>query len=135
MRSRSYSACHSWTSVLVCFSQVNWTQFLDRNVSGGVEVEPKSSILYSTAIVFSKVRTFCFLSTLHNITQSKFRDQVRVFCLSVFCEAPRCLTFLMSGGTFCLCCSCWSTMISMTPPSRPPPSSHCTICRTSTGLL
>lgn len=56
MRSQSYSASHSWTSVLVCISQVNWTQFLDRNVSGGLEVEPKSSVLYSTAIIFSKVR-------------------------------------------------------------------------------
>lgn len=72
MRSQSYSASHSWTPVLVCISQVNWTQFLDRNVSGGLEVEPKSSVLYSTAIVFSKVRNFCLLLTLHNITQSEF---------------------------------------------------------------
>ncbi|XP_056877045.1 glycosylated lysosomal membrane protein [Takifugu flavidus] len=35
--------------------KVNWTQFLDRNVSGGLEVEPKSSVLYSTAVVFSKL--------------------------------------------------------------------------------
>lgn len=42
---------------VLCVSQVNWTQLLDRNISGGLEVEPKSSVLYSTALVFSKVRT------------------------------------------------------------------------------
>uniref|UniRef100_A0A3Q3WXA0 Glycosylated lysosomal membrane protein n=1 Tax=Mola mola TaxID=94237 RepID=A0A3Q3WXA0_MOLML len=35
--------------------KVNWTQLIDRNNSGGLEVEPKSSILYSTAIVFSRL--------------------------------------------------------------------------------
>uniref|UniRef100_H3CG98 Glycosylated lysosomal membrane protein n=1 Tax=Tetraodon nigroviridis TaxID=99883 RepID=H3CG98_TETNG len=35
--------------------KVNWTQFLDRNISGGLEVEPKASVLYSMAVVFSKL--------------------------------------------------------------------------------
>lgn len=39
-----------------CFSQVNWTEFLERNTSGGLSVEPEISILYSTALVFSRVR-------------------------------------------------------------------------------
>lgn len=43
--------------LICCLSQVNWTQLIDRNNSGGLEVEPKSSILYSTAIVFSRVRS------------------------------------------------------------------------------
>ncbi|KAM8766465.1 glycosylated lysosomal membrane protein [Acanthopagrus schlegelii] len=35
--------------------KVNWTQFLDGNHSGGLKVKPESSILYSTAIVFSRL--------------------------------------------------------------------------------
>uniref|UniRef100_A0A3P9M3C9 Glycosylated lysosomal membrane protein n=1 Tax=Oryzias latipes TaxID=8090 RepID=A0A3P9M3C9_ORYLA len=35
--------------------QVNWTQFLSRNVSGGLSVEPQSSIQYSIAVVFSRL--------------------------------------------------------------------------------
>ncbi|XP_068423215.1 glycosylated lysosomal membrane protein [Clinocottus analis] len=34
---------------------VNWTQFDSRNVSGSLKVEPESSILYSSAIVFSRL--------------------------------------------------------------------------------
>ncbi|TNN57324.1 Glycosylated lysosomal membrane protein [Liparis tanakae] len=34
---------------------VNWTQFEARNVSGSLKVEPESSILYSSAIVFSRL--------------------------------------------------------------------------------
>ncbi|RVE67142.1 hypothetical protein OJAV_G00114040 [Oryzias javanicus] len=35
--------------------QVNWPQFLSRNVSGGLRVEPRSSIQYSMAVVFSRL--------------------------------------------------------------------------------
>ncbi|XP_076610215.1 glycosylated lysosomal membrane protein [Chaetodon auriga] len=34
---------------------VNWTQFIDRSHSGGLQVEPETSILYSTALVFSRL--------------------------------------------------------------------------------
>ncbi|MEQ2274238.1 hypothetical protein XENORESO_016943, partial [Xenotaenia resolanae] len=34
---------------------VNWRQFLARNTSGSLTVEPQSSILYSTAVVFSRL--------------------------------------------------------------------------------
>ncbi|XP_034401577.1 glycosylated lysosomal membrane protein [Cyclopterus lumpus] len=34
---------------------VNWTQFEARNISGSLKVEPESSILYSSAIVFSRL--------------------------------------------------------------------------------
>lgn len=50
------SSAYRGSIPVLCVPQVNWTLFLDRNVSGGLEVEPKSSVLYSTAIVFSKVR-------------------------------------------------------------------------------
>ncbi|KAM9340649.1 glycosylated lysosomal membrane protein [Symphorus nematophorus] len=35
--------------------KVDWNQFTDRNHSGGLQVEPESSVLYSTAIVFSRL--------------------------------------------------------------------------------
>ncbi|XP_069581771.1 glycosylated lysosomal membrane protein [Brachyistius frenatus] len=35
--------------------QVNWTQFLSRNTSGGLQVEPESSVLSSAAVVFSRL--------------------------------------------------------------------------------
>ncbi|XP_014839726.1 PREDICTED: glycosylated lysosomal membrane protein [Poecilia mexicana] len=35
--------------------EVNWPEFLARNTSGSLKVEPQSSILYSTAIVFSQL--------------------------------------------------------------------------------
>ncbi|XP_030597827.1 glycosylated lysosomal membrane protein isoform X1 [Archocentrus centrarchus] len=35
--------------------QVNWTQFLAPNTSGSLKVEPESSVLYSSAIVFSRL--------------------------------------------------------------------------------
>ncbi|CAN9503562.1 unnamed protein product [Ophioblennius macclurei] len=35
--------------------KVNWTEFLARNASGGLWVEPKNSLLYSTALVFSRL--------------------------------------------------------------------------------
>ncbi|XP_010788572.1 lysosomal protein NCU-G1, partial [Notothenia coriiceps] len=35
--------------------EVDWPQFLMRNVSGSLRVEPESSILQSNAIVFSRV--------------------------------------------------------------------------------
>ncbi|KAM3596564.1 uncharacterized protein V6R79_016811 [Siganus canaliculatus] len=38
--------------------QVNWTQFLDRNQSGGLKVEPESSVLYSHALVFSRLMEY-----------------------------------------------------------------------------
>ncbi|XP_029282013.1 glycosylated lysosomal membrane protein [Cottoperca gobio] len=34
---------------------VDWTQFLSRNVSGSLKVEPESSVLYSTAVIFSRL--------------------------------------------------------------------------------
>lgn len=34
---------------------MNWSQFLARNVSGSLKVEPESSILYSSGLVFSRV--------------------------------------------------------------------------------
>ncbi|XP_068602944.1 glycosylated lysosomal membrane protein [Brachionichthys hirsutus] len=34
---------------------VNWTRFEDRNHSGGLQVEPESSILHSTAVIFSRL--------------------------------------------------------------------------------
>ncbi|TKS89250.1 Glycosylated lysosomal membrane protein [Collichthys lucidus] len=47
-----------WCSPDVNFlflSQVNWAQFNDRNHSGGLTVEPESSVLYSTAVVFNRL--------------------------------------------------------------------------------
>lgn len=42
----------------VCFvSQVNWPEFVARNTSGSLKVEPESSLMYSSAVVFSRVRT------------------------------------------------------------------------------
>ncbi|XP_042371967.1 glycosylated lysosomal membrane protein-like [Plectropomus leopardus] len=38
--------------------EVNWSQFSARNISGGLKVEPESSVLYSSAVVFSRVRDF-----------------------------------------------------------------------------
>ncbi|XP_029942500.1 glycosylated lysosomal membrane protein [Salarias fasciatus] len=35
--------------------QVNWTQFLARNTSGGLWVEPESSLQFSSALVFSRL--------------------------------------------------------------------------------
>ncbi|PWA33380.1 glycosylated lysosomal membrane protein [Gambusia affinis] len=35
--------------------KVNWTEFLARNTSGSLTVEPQSSVLYSTAVVFSRL--------------------------------------------------------------------------------
>ncbi|KAM4725307.1 glycosylated lysosomal membrane protein isoform 2-T2 [Anableps anableps] len=35
--------------------KVNWPQFLARNTSGSLTVEPQSSVLYSTAVVFSRL--------------------------------------------------------------------------------
>uniref|UniRef100_A0A3Q0RF85 Glycosylated lysosomal membrane protein n=1 Tax=Amphilophus citrinellus TaxID=61819 RepID=A0A3Q0RF85_AMPCI len=35
--------------------QVNWTQFLAPNTNGSLKVEPESSVLYSSAIVFSRL--------------------------------------------------------------------------------
>ncbi|KAM4550561.1 glycosylated lysosomal membrane protein [Fundulus diaphanus] len=35
--------------------KVNWPQFLNRSASGGLTVEPQSSILYSSAVVFSRL--------------------------------------------------------------------------------
>ncbi|XP_015229867.1 PREDICTED: glycosylated lysosomal membrane protein [Cyprinodon variegatus] len=35
--------------------EVNWPQFVARNTSGSLRVEPQSSILYSTAVVFSRL--------------------------------------------------------------------------------
>ncbi|KAL7381170.1 hypothetical protein ABVT39_001419 [Epinephelus coioides] len=35
--------------------KVNWSQFSDRNVSSSLKVEPESSIIYSTAVVFSRL--------------------------------------------------------------------------------
>ncbi|KAE8282613.1 Glycosylated lysosomal membrane protein [Larimichthys crocea] len=35
--------------------KVNWTQFNNRTHSGGLTVEPESSILYSTAVVFNRL--------------------------------------------------------------------------------
>ncbi|KAM7384886.1 hypothetical protein PAMA_011988 [Pampus argenteus] len=43
------------TNTISSTVKVNWTQFLDRNISGGLMVEPESSILYSNAIVFSRL--------------------------------------------------------------------------------
>ncbi|XP_059205253.1 glycosylated lysosomal membrane protein [Centropristis striata] len=34
---------------------VNWPQFEARNISGSLKVEPESSVLYSTAVVFSRL--------------------------------------------------------------------------------
>ncbi|XP_027891715.1 glycosylated lysosomal membrane protein [Xiphophorus couchianus] len=35
--------------------KVNWPEFLARNTSGSLTVEPQSSVLYSTAVVFSRL--------------------------------------------------------------------------------
>lgn len=35
--------------------KVNWTEFVSRNVSGSLKVEPESSVLYSSATVFSRL--------------------------------------------------------------------------------
>lgn len=105
----------TWSDMLF-FSQVNWTQFLDPYNNGGLEVEPESSILYSTAVVFSRVR---------NITFRVFAQVLR--CLYLFCIV--CLMFLS------LRLSCWSMKTSTTRPTRLQTSSHLTICRTSPGLV
>lgn len=42
--------------------QVNWTQFEQRNITGGLLVEPESSVVSSTALVLSRVgRDLCDL--------------------------------------------------------------------------
>lgn len=47
---------YSWiTRWCFCHHQVNWPLFLARNTSGSLKVEPESSVLYSTAVVFSRV--------------------------------------------------------------------------------
>ncbi|XP_039675637.1 glycosylated lysosomal membrane protein, partial [Perca fluviatilis] len=51
------SAC---LSVCLSVCQVNWTEFVSRNVSGSLKVEPESSVLYSSATVFSRVRISYF---------------------------------------------------------------------------
>lgn len=38
-----------------CLTQVNWTQFEQHNTTGGLRVEPESSVVYSTALVLSRV--------------------------------------------------------------------------------
>lgn len=116
----------SWIPVL-CVSQVNWTQFLDRNISGGLEVEPKSSILYSTAIVFSKVRKLQHQLLLLLPSLSQFWR----LCLSFAVWRCWCSVW----GTFCLCCSCWSMTTWTTRPSRPRPFFHPMTCRSWAGLV
>ncbi|XP_051246871.1 glycosylated lysosomal membrane protein isoform X2 [Dicentrarchus labrax] len=42
-------------SLLSDSRKVNWSQFVERNHSGSLKVEPESSILYSSALVFSRL--------------------------------------------------------------------------------
>ncbi|XP_040045239.2 glycosylated lysosomal membrane protein [Gasterosteus aculeatus] len=35
--------------------EVNWTQFEARNISGGLKVEPENTVMYSSALVFSRL--------------------------------------------------------------------------------
>lgn len=84
---------------VLCVSQVNWTQLLDRNISGGLEVEPKSSVLYSTAIVFSKVKNFQKHLSVH-LNESKFCDVFVSALLST--PATRETLDILSGELFVL---------------------------------
>ncbi|XP_040928748.1 glycosylated lysosomal membrane protein isoform X2 [Betta splendens] len=43
------------TNVSSSIVTVNWTLFLARNTSGSLKIEPESSVLYSTAVVFSRL--------------------------------------------------------------------------------
>lgn len=94
-----------------CFSQVNWTLFLERNTSGGLRVEPEISILYSTALIFSRVRP--------NLQTQSSNLEPGLF--SLLTMEPR------------LCLRCWSTTMLTTRRVRPPSSSPPTSCRTSPG--
>lgn len=49
--------------------QVNWTQFEQRNITGGLLVEPESSVVSSTALVLSRVgRDLCDLRVQFKVT-------------------------------------------------------------------
>lgn len=94
----------------VCFvSQVNWPEFVARNTSGSLKVEPESSLMYSSAVVFSRVRT----SSVH----LKSLGYVWIHLT---------LNFFFS-------LSCWSMTMWTTRLSRPLTSSLHTTCRTSPG--
>lgn len=94
----------------VCFvSQVNWPEFVARNTSGSLKVEPESSLMYSSAVVFSRVRT----SSVH----LKSLGYVWIHLT---------LNFFFS-------LSCWSMTMWTTRLSRPLTSSLHMTCRTSPG--
>ena len=40
--------------------EVDWRAFLARNTSGSLRVEPQNSILYSNAVVFTRVRCYSY---------------------------------------------------------------------------
>uniref|UniRef100_UPI0037E99897 glycosylated lysosomal membrane protein n=1 Tax=Semicossyphus pulcher TaxID=241346 RepID=UPI0037E99897 len=51
---------------------VDWPQFEARNTSGGLKVEPESSILYSTAIVFSRLLEYNDMNDTADTTSDLF---------------------------------------------------------------
>nr|XP_046273177.1 glycosylated lysosomal membrane protein [Scatophagus argus] len=75
--------------------KLNWTQFLDRNHSGGLKVEPESSILYSTAIVFSRLLEYDDI----NDTADPTPDLLRPYELQDFSWSR----LNLSGPTALLC--------------------------------
>ncbi|XP_041664629.1 glycosylated lysosomal membrane protein [Cheilinus undulatus] len=51
---------------------VDWPQFEARNVSGSLKVEPESSVLYSTAIVFSRLLEYNDVNDTADVTSDLF---------------------------------------------------------------
>ncbi|XP_070840648.1 glycosylated lysosomal membrane protein [Chaetodon trifascialis] len=75
--------------------KVNWTQFTDRSHSGGLQVEPETSILYSTALVFSRLLEYNDVNDTADPTSDLFPPyELRDFSWS---------RFNLSGPTALLC--------------------------------
>ncbi|XP_042291824.1 glycosylated lysosomal membrane protein [Thunnus maccoyii] len=52
--------------------KVNWTQFLNPNISGGLKVEPESSVLYSNSVVFSRLLEYNDVNDTAEVTSDLF---------------------------------------------------------------
>ncbi|XP_034051681.1 glycosylated lysosomal membrane protein isoform X1 [Gymnodraco acuticeps] len=75
--------------------EVDWPQFLMRNVSGSLRVEPESSILQSNAIVFSRLLEYDDVNDTANATSDLFPP----YDLQDFTWAP----LNLSGASALLC--------------------------------
>lgn len=85
--------------------QVNWTQFEQRNTTGGLRVEPESSVVYSTALVLSRLleyddqndtatplsgaASFFPPQRLQDITWSNFNLSTSDLCGSTPCHSAK----------------------------------------------